>query len=149
MKSLFNPTVNQEVIDRIVKLTSSTASQWGKMNVGQMLAHCGVGMQSALGDVTLERSLMGYLFGGIAKKRLVNEEPFKKNLPTAKEFVIADKRNCDEEKKNLIALVQRFGQGGPNGLTKAQHPFFGDMTPHEWDVLMWKHLDHHLRQFGV
>ncbi len=35
------------------------------------------------------------------------------------------------------------------GLSKDPHPFFGNLNSEEWDTLNWKHLDHHLRQFGV
>ena len=149
MKSLFNKQDNEEIINRINKLSSENKPEWGKMNAAQMLAHSVIALQIPLEDVKQKRSLMGIVFGGIAKKKLVNEEPFKKNLPTDKKFVIQDQRNFEEEKNKLIKSVQRFGQAGPNGITKEPHPFFGELTSSEWDCLMWKHLDHHLRQFGV
>ncbi|MBI3766493.1 MAG: DUF1569 domain-containing protein [Ignavibacteriales bacterium] len=89
------------------------------------------------------------LLGGIAKKKLISDEPWKHNMPTDKSFVVADQRNFEEEKKALIGSVQRFAQGGQNGVSKDPHPFFGSLTAQEWDKLMWNHLDHHLRQFGV
>ena len=92
---------------------------------------------------------MGILFGKIAKKQILSDKPFSRNSPTDKHFIVADQRNFEEEKKALIALVQRFAKSGPAGLTKDAHPFFGAMTTEEWDKLMWKHLDHHLQQFGV
>ena len=149
MNSLFNPTENSQMIQRINKLTSSTQAQWGKMNVAQMLAHTHIALQSALGEVKIKRSFLGVLVGGMAKKKLLNDEPFKKNLPTDKRFVIADQRNFDQEKKSLVGAVQRFAQMGPNGLPQEPHPFFGKLSTQEWDKLMWKHLDHHLRQFGA
>jgi hypothetical protein len=57
--------------------------------------------------------------------------------------------NVDEEKRCLVALVQRFAQTGPDGITKDPHPFFGKLTTKEWDTLQWKHLDHHMRLFGT
>jgi hypothetical protein len=70
-------------------------------------------------------------------------------LPTDKNFIIADQRDFEEEKRKLISLVQRFGATGPAGITEKQHPFFGMLTTDEWDKLMGKHLDHHLSQFGT
>ncbi|SMO47878.1 DUF1569 domain-containing protein [Solitalea koreensis] len=149
MKSLFKQTDNKELIDRINQLTGTSNSQWGKMNVSQMIAHVQVPMKVAIGEVKLKRGILGILFGGIVKKQLTGPEPFKKKLPTDKRFIVKAQPNFEEEKQKLISLVQSFGKSGETGLTKALHPFFGKLTSQEWDTLMWKHLDHHLRQFGV
>ena len=150
MKSLFNTSDNNQMIDRINRLTANSKAEWGKMSSGQMLVHSQRPLQVAFGELKLKRTLIGVLFGNIAKKKLARgEEPFSKNLPTDKNFIVTDQRNVEEEKKKLIALVQKFARVGPEGITKEPHPFFGIMTTQEWDTLMCKHLDHHLRQFGV
>ena len=149
MPSLFNPSDNQQMIDRINNLTPDTKALWGKMNVSQMITHNQRPLQVAFGKLKLKKGLIGFLFGGIAKKQLLKDIPFKKNLPTAPGFVVKDERKFDEEKENLISLVERFVKDGPAGLTKEPHPFFGKLTTDEWDKLQWKHLEHHLSQFGV
>src|SRR5277367_1813348 len=101
MKSIFNQTDNAELIERINKLTPSTPALWGKMNVAQMLAHCQVIIQVALGELQLKRNLLGFLFGRIAKKQIL-EKPIKPNLPTFSEAKIADAKNFDKEKQKLI-----------------------------------------------
>jgi hypothetical protein len=148
MKSLFNPADNQEMLDRVNRLTPSTSAQWGKMRVDQMLAHCQGPFKVAYGELILKRGLIGLLFGSIAKKQLAGTEPFKPNLPTHPKFVVADQRVFQDEKEKLVALIKRFGKG-PSAIVLDMHPFFGKMSSQEWDSLMWKHLDHHLRQFGV
>ena len=100
-KSIFNSTDNHEIIHRIKKLTSDSKAEWGKMNAAQMLAHCQVPIHVALGDVKLKRGLIGVLFGKLAKKKLVGDEPFKKGLPTDKKFIVKDKRDFEDEKKEL------------------------------------------------
>ncbi|HEX2787024.1 MAG TPA: DUF1569 domain-containing protein [Ignavibacteria bacterium] len=151
MKSLYNSADNQEVIDRINKLSPESKAQWGKMNVSQMLAHADITMKSALGEIKGKRTLMGKLFGNMVKKKITSDDtPFKQGLPTDKAFVMTgNEKNFEAEKKNLIASVEKIGRVGANGVSKDPHPFFGEMTPQQWDVLIWKHLDHHLRQFGV
>ena len=149
MKSIFIKEYNDEIIGRINKLTSDAKPQWGKMNAGQMLAHCTVGVRIAFGEQKLKRVFIGILFGRLAKKILVNDKPFRHSSPTAKEFIIAGDRNFEEEKARLISYVMRFAKDGEKVLRKEPHPFFGKLTTTEWDGLMWKHLDHHLRQFGV
>jgi hypothetical protein len=149
MKSLFNPSDNKEIIERLDRLTTDAKGVWGKMNVSQMLAHAQAPLRVAFGELKLKRSLIGFLFGPIAKKKLSTEVPWERNLPTDKNFVVGEQRNFEEEKKRLAALVQRFAQSGPPGILNDTHPFFGKLTVNEWDRLMWNHLDHHLRQFGA
>jgi hypothetical protein len=119
------------------------------MNVAQMLAHCQQPLRVAYGELKLKQGLMGILFGRIIKKKLSGEQPFKKNLPTDKSFKITEPREFEKEKQQLISLVKKFSSEGPAALTKHPHPFFGKLSIEEWDNLSWKHLDHHLQQFGV
>jgi hypothetical protein len=149
MKLLFDEKESANIISRINKLTPDSRPNWGKMNVAQMLAHCQVPLDVAMGKQTLKRSLAGFLFGRLAKKSVVGDKPFKRNLPTAPTFIVRDERNFELEKTKLVELVQQFSTGGEQGLTKHPHPFFGTLTPDEWNKSQWKHLDHHLQQFGV
>lgn len=147
--SLFQAEGNQTFINRIRALTPGSAPLWGKMNVAQMLVHCQQPLKSALGELPTKRRLIGRIFGAFAKKRILGEGGFGKNLPTDPMFVISDKHSFEEERYHLILLLERFLQTGPGAITKEPHPFFGKLTPEEWDTLQSKHLDHHLRQFGV
>ena len=149
MKNLLNRSDCDEIISRINKLGSNTQPQWGKMNVAQMLTHTHRTLQSATGELKLKRTLIGMLFGSIAKKKLLSDEPWKHGMPTDKHFVVADRQNFDQEKNAVLTTVQRFVQAGPSGVAKDAHPFFGKLTAEEWGRLMWTHLNHHLNQFGV
>ena len=146
-RTLFQDGDRRELLDRVHRLQPGTSPRWGRMDAAQMLAHCQVPLRVALGEVKLSRGLIGVLFGGLAKKKLMGAEPFKPNLPTSAEFVVKDRRDFAREREQLVTLIERFATGGPAGLTRDPHPFFGAMTTAEWEVLMWKHLDHHLRQF--
>jgi hypothetical protein len=147
-QSLFQAEDTAEVVRRIQALKPDSKAQWGKMDVAQMLAHCQVPLEIATGQRTMKRGLIGLLFGRMAKKKLAGPEPFKRGLPTAPEFVVRDQRDFAAEREKLLALVQSFQRRGPEALAR-EHPFFGPMTTTEWDRLQWKHLDHHLRQFGA
>ncbi len=148
MKNLFNQTDSAEVIKRIEKLQPNSNREWGKMNVAQMLAHCQVPFEVFFGEKKQKRGLIGMLFGAMAKKRMLHEGAFAKNLPTAKDFIVSDERNFEKEKQQLITLIKRFtSTGDPHSIQK--HPFFGKMSGNEWSVLAYKHLDHHLKQFAV
>jgi hypothetical protein len=150
MKSLFNPAENQEIINRINRLSPESSHEWGTMNVSQMMAHLQVAIKSALGEITVKRKFMSYLMGGIIKKIVLKDEkPFPQNAKTDEQFVIPDQREFEKEKTALIEVVNRFPSLKPGSLDNNMHPFFGPLTSDEWFRLQWKHIDHHLRQFGV
>ena len=146
--SLFSAEGLATMLARVDALRPDSARGWGKMDVAQMLAHCQQPLRVALGELPLKRMLIGILFGRLAKKKLLSPTPWKNGMPTAPEFKITDARDFAEEKAALRALVERFGHGGPAALTKQPHPFFGPLSVDEWQALQWRHLDHHLRQFG-
>jgi hypothetical protein len=150
MKSLFEKQTADEFIARINKLTPESAAVWGKMDVAQMLTHCQKPLEIASGKLKPRiNKVIKFLFGERARKQLLRDPEFKKNIPTFQEAKIVDKRVFNTEKERLIQLIIQFQTNGEAGLTKDPHPFFGDLSVKEWDILQVKHLDHHLRQFGV
>jgi hypothetical protein len=151
MASFFNVADNQQFIHRIGQVNPDSPAQWGKMSAAQMLAHCCMPLQVGLGERQLKRTFIGWLLGGMAKRKLSRPDvPWDRNMPTDPSFRM-DGQTPDfaTEQARLVALVARFGQAGPTGITKDPHPFFGKLTAAEWDALQTNHLDHHLRQFGV
>lgn len=149
MKSLYNENDSREIIERFNTLTPGSQRQWGAMTVSQMLAHCSEPFRHAFGEIKLKRTIPGILFGGFAKRMFMGDKQFKQGLPTDKKFIFKDEKNFEEERKKLIEAVLKFYQGKGNNLTKDPHPFFGKMSTEEWDMMFYKHLDHHLRQFGA
>lgn len=150
METLFEPGRVEEVKLRVQKLRPESERLWGKMKPEQMLAHCTAGLAMAMGEIRPPRALIGRLIGPAVKRvALRDEEPMRRNSPTARELVIGD--NCDfaAESERLCAAIGWFAAAGPVGCTAHPHAFFGRLTPEEWAVLMYKHLDHHLRQFGA
>lgn len=148
MPSLFDPAESRALLDRIKRLNPATQGQWGLMNVAQMLAHTQQPLRVATGELAVKRGLLGRMVGGYFKKQVL-AKGFRRNATTDKAFVVADNRKFEEERTKLVQLITDFTVKGPAGLTEHPHPFFGKMTPAEWDQLQWLHLDHHLRQFGV
>jgi hypothetical protein len=148
--SLFAPQGLAAFTERVRALRPDAARVWGKMDVAQMCAHLRVPFAVASGERSLPRTLIGRILGGYAKRKFVlGDAPFGRGLPTDKSFVVPDARDFERERSALLGAVEAFGRAGPAGLTKAPHPFFGELTPEGWDRLMAKHLDHHLRQFGA
>ncbi len=150
MKNLFDAARVEEVKQRTARLRPDSERQWGKMNALQAVAHCSGGLELALGDMRPPRVLLGRIMGPIIKPKVFgNDEPLRRNTPTVEGLVIQDERDLAKECARLYGMVDRFVAAGPKGCTTHPHSFFGPLTPEEWAILMYKHLDHHFRQFGV
>ena len=149
MKTLFDRDASTEIVQRINKLTPSTPRLWDKMDVSQMLAHCSGGLQMQNGDIKPARVFIGKIIGPFFKSFLTGDKPFKKSSPTAPEILIVNEMDFNKEKERLIGLIGRFQKEGRQGVTTHPHPFFGKLNPDEWGKGAYKHLDHHLQQFGV
>ncbi|WP_192822653.1 DUF1569 domain-containing protein [Rufibacter sp. LB8] len=151
MKTIFDEAVRAELIARIQLLSPSHQPVWGKMNVSQMLQHntywnCWILGQ---GTHTYKQAFLGKVFGKIALRKMIkDEQPFDKNIPTSAQFKVTNTTatNLEPEKASWVALLKAYQQySNPRFI----HDFFGKMTKEEIGVLVYKHTDHHLRQFGV
>jgi len=150
MKNLFEITTVEEVKGRMSALRADSARQWGKMNAAQAMEHCARGMELALGDRRPSRVLIGRILGPVIKPIAFRDgEPMRRNSPTVPGLVVMEETDLAQGRERLCGLVDRFVACGPGGCTDHPHSFFGRLTPDEWSAWMYKHLDHHLRQFGV
>ncbi len=148
MRNLFDPEAVQQLMNRLGQLKPTSERQWGKMDVAQMMAHCSAGLEMASGKLVAKRTLLGRIVGPRVRHVLTDDSPFPRNSPTAKELRVPS-GDFAQERERLKQCVRQFHEGGEVGCTKHPHPFFGPITPLEWSTGMYKHLDHHLKQFGV
>jgi len=150
MKNIFSEEVTNELVSRIESLKIDTKPHWGKMSVDRMLAHVNVTYEMAFTDKHPKANpFMRFMLKTFVKKGVVDEIPYKKNLRTAPAFVINDSRNFKEEKKRLIEFLKKTQKLGKDHFEGKESPSFGAMSSQEWNNLFYKHLDHHLTQFGV
>jgi hypothetical protein len=147
MNSIFDAASNATMITRINKLTPESQALWGKMSVTQMCKHTNEALIVAFGENEIKVNFIMKFLGKMLKNKVFNSE-FKKNSPTAKEFIFTNKYDFEASRNELIKNFSRFAEGHPS-IKVVNHPFWGKMTYEDWDKLMWKHVDHHLRQFGV
>jgi hypothetical protein len=146
VRDLFDPAIKQEIIARINSLTPQSQRKWGKMDVGQMLAHVQLPISCAYGTHQVKGSFILKLLGPVFKSILYNNKPYKQGLPTDRTYVITDSKDFEKEKQNLLTLLNKFS--GEN-IVVEKHPVWGKLTKEQWSKATWKHLDHHLQQFGV
>jgi Protein of unknown function (DUF1569) len=149
MQSLFDSADRQSVLGRLARLEPSAERQWGKMAAAQMLAHCSIALEMATGDRPRKQKLIGKIFAPFVRSSLLGEKPFSRNSPTDPAFIVTEEKDFDAEKRRLTAIVNKFCERGPEKASVQVHSFLGRLNGEEWGVMMYKHLDHHLRQFGA
>jgi hypothetical protein len=149
MKTIFDKTTRDELINRINMLNENSNARWGKMNIYQMLKHSTLWQEWALGRGKCKQVFIGRIFGKMALKNLLkNEKPLRRNSPTSPEFRTTDVKedgDVSSERTKWIALI---GESAHFSKTHLVHSFFGRMTKEQIGYLAYKHADHHLRQFN-
>ena len=151
MKNIFKKEVAQEVIDRINKLTPESKRIWGKMTVAQMLAHLNIQYEVVYESDKFPKpnAFVRFMLKTFVKNKVVGPKPFAKEGRTAPYFIIDNDRDFEKEKSRLIAYITKTQENGVEVLLPRETKSFGKLTADEWNNLFYKHLDHHLAQFGV
>jgi hypothetical protein len=153
MKDLFDPALAEGIKQRILRLTAESERQWGSMTPAQTLAHCTSSLQMAMGVIHPKPAAFPGNFIGRLIKPLVfgDDKPIRPNSPSLPELLPTDPAQCDFEHERglLITTIDSFVDKGAACCSRSPHPFFGPLKPRQWAILMHKHVDHHLRQFGV
>lgn len=151
VKNIFDKQVSNDFIDRINRLNIQSKPLWGKMSVDQMLAHCNVSY-----DMYYEPQLFNtpnmfqkILLKLFVKPLVVGNKPYPRNSKTAPAFIIKGSCDFQMEKATLINNISLTQQLGSAHFEGAESLSFGKLTANEWNTLFYKHLDHHLSQFGV
>lgn len=149
MSSIYNKNDNDIIIARINKLSPDSKAQWGKMTVDQMLSHCQAPIDVAFGNLALRSNFLMRTMGKLFKNKIINSAEFKKNSPTAPDFIRKGSYDFEKTKRELIEKINQFSTLAEKAIKNTKHPFFGEMSHEEWDKLQSMHLEHHLKQFGV
>ena len=147
MPTLFDPSARAQIVSRLSRLAPDRQPLWGRMNAGQVQTHLADQLRSGLGDLAC-RSRGGPFRFFPLRELIIYLLPWPKGVPTAPELLSTSPAEFAGDQKVLAELVERFGtrkDGEPWG----EHPAFGRISRRAWGVLAWRHLDHHLRQFGL
>jgi hypothetical protein len=150
LPNIFSPEVMQGLIKRIEQLQPDTPALWGKMHVAQMLAHCNVSYEMAYENKHPKpNGFVQLMLKWFVKDLVVSDKPYKANSRTAPAFIISDPREFETEKKRLLNYLQKTVELGATYFDGRSSLSFGVLSKEEWNNMFYKHLDHHLKQFGV
>jgi hypothetical protein len=147
MKTIFDTATRNELIARIQTLDENSTALWGKMNVYQMIMHCMKADEVNLGEKVQKQAFIGKLFGKLALKKVMKDEaPLGRNSPTSPQLRMSGAGDVSAAKAKWISILQGYANYSKPEFV---HEFFGTMTREQVGVLAYKHVDHHLRQFGA
>lgn len=147
---IFNKEISDNIIERINHLTPASTPQWGTMSVAQMLAHCNVSYEMIYENIHPKPNpFFKFILKTLVKSKVVGEAPYPHNSRTAPQFIIKETKNFEAEKQRLIDYINKTQQLGENYFDNKESHSFGKLTKTEWNNMLYKHLQHHLSQFGV
>ncbi len=150
LPNIFTKDVSDTIIQRINTLQPTTKANWGKMSVEQMLAHCNVTYEMAYENKHPKPGFfMRFILKTFIKKTVTGDAPYKRYSQTAPAFIIKDTRDFETEKNRLINYIIKTQQLGEASFDNKESLSFGFLSKDEWNTMFYKHLNHHLTQFGV
>jgi hypothetical protein len=149
MRTIFDQDTRDELLERLQRLSLESERQWGKMTPSQMMEHTARALEMAAGKKPVKQFFLGKALSWIFRKEFFGEKPFKPNRPTGPDFVIQDDPNFESTRIRLSELITEFHGLGESGTDGNVHGFFGPLTGKQWGETQYKHIDHHLRQFGL
>jgi hypothetical protein len=147
MKTIWDAARRDELISRFEKLRTDTRPGWGSMTPAQMIAHVADPMKTAMGEITVAFK-PGLFSNPVVRHLIIYWSPWPKGAPTAPEFLHHDAGELEAGRAALRGTLERFVAGG-KGASLKPHPAFGRLSGRAWGRLMYRHLDHHLRQFQI
>jgi len=148
MPSLWDAPVRQAMRDRVSRLTPASTPRWGKLNVAGMLAHVNDSYRMATGELAVAPKWLPFRYPPL-RQLIVYVMPLPKGAPTAPELIArSSTAEFEAERAAFMVWMERLGTVTSSSQL-VPHPAFGHLSHKEYGVLMAKHTDHHLRQFGV
>ena len=147
MKSAWNTSDRRDLQRRVAALRPEARGQWGSMTAPQMVAHLADSLRMALGDLPCAAKKSPIRYTPL-KQLIIYWLPFPKGVPTAVELISRVPATWQAEVDDLSGLLEEFGRRDRSAMWP-DHPAFGRMHGTSWGVLVYRHMDHHLRQFGV
>lgn len=150
MKSIFDKSTRDELTNRISSINENSNSLWGKMNIYQMTKHCTMWNEWVLGkeNFVYKQEFLGKIFGKMAlRSNTKDDKPIGKNMPAGKAFTVKEKEGDLKTQKSIWTnQINAYEQFSNDNFI---HDFFGKMTKEQIGIFVYKHNDHHLRQFNV
>src|SRR5262245_42220777 len=144
--TLLNDEDRSLLLERLQRVRPDAKAAWGSLNAPRMLCHVADQMRVALGELAT-KPVHTFASRTFLKFLVINTgfQPPRGKVQTAPEMLTTQPALWEADLLACRELAERVGRGG----ARAVHPAFGPLSPAEWGRLCWKHLNHHLVQFGA
>ncbi len=150
LPNIFSVEISNQLIQRINSLNPESSALWGKMNVAQMLAHCNVTYEMVFENIHPKpNGFMKFILKLLVKNKVISETPYSNNGQTAPQFIMKTDKDFNLEKQRLINYIEQSQSLGESYFSNKESHSFGVLSSIEWNNMFFKHLNHHLNQFGV
>jgi hypothetical protein len=146
MRTIWQDADRRELRERLERMSPDARPRWGRFTAPQMMAHLADNCRMMLGELSVaDKNLL--LRHWPIKQLVIYVLPFPKGAPTAPELLGGPTGDWAAERSRAIALLDRVAADRSRACPP--HPAFGRLSRRAWGVLAYRHIDHHLRQFGV
>jgi hypothetical protein len=153
MNTLSSSNDAKIIFDRINNLKSSSTPLWGKMTVNEMVCHISDPFRDLL-KIRITKNTTPFFLTPILRMMVLGRMAHGKNMPTSKPYLQGEKgqgtkpKGFDTDIEDLKKLYNQYISQDPNEKLGC-HGALGNINREQANRYIWKHLDHHLRQFGV
>ena len=150
LPNIFTREETDKIIERINKLTAASQPNWGTMSVAQMLAHSNVTYEMIYDNIHKKpNAFLKFILKFMIKNKVGGETLYERNSRTAPQFIIKETKDFNVEKQRLVDYLNKTQQLGEAYFDNKESHSFGPLNKTEWNNMLYKHLNHHLSQFGV
>ena len=150
LPNIFTREETDKIIERINKLSAASQPNWGTMSVAQMLAHSNVTYEMIYDNIHKKPNAFSkFILKFMIKNKVVGETLYERNSRTAPQFIIKETKDFNVEKQRLVDYLNKTQQLGEAYFDNKESHSFGPLNKTEWNNMLYKHLNHHLSQFGV
>jgi uncharacterized protein DUF1569 len=147
MKSIWQDEARQELDVRVGKLAWDHPAAWGTFTAPKMVCHLADSLRMAMGDLKVANKNLPIRYPPL-KQLIIYVAPFPKGAPTAPELLARQPSEWANDIADVQALLARAASARTTD-SWPEHPAFGRLSRRAWGVLIYRHMDHHLKQFGA
>lgn len=147
MKSIWHDEARQELHDRVERVTWDAPAVWGRFTPPTMICHLADSLKMAMGDLKVAPKHLPIRYPPL-KQLIIYVAPFPRSAPTAPELLTRAPQEWANDVADVQALLDRAASSRTTD-SWPEHPAFGELSKRAWGVLIYRHMDHHLKQFGA
>ena len=147
MKSIWHEQAQQELNDRVGALAWDRRAEWGRFTAPKMVCHLADSLKMAMGDLKVAPKNLPIRYPPL-KQLIIYVAPFPKSAPTAPELLVREPREWASDVADVQGLLARAATAAHHRRL-ARAPRVRQALETCVGPFIYRHMDHHLKQFGA